>query len=114
MGADAERIRNEVVRLLAGRGRAWIEKEEIPFHVRREFDRLQVEKDAAIEAQDFDRAAGIRERQRALLSLPEPGVLARVRSMPRRVRPPNVEFPSVVAAAVAFPLGLLVAWLIWG
>jgi len=51
MGADAERIRNEVVRLLAGRGRAWIEKEEIPFHVRREFDRLQVEKDAAIEAQ---------------------------------------------------------------
>jgi ATP-dependent Clp protease ATP-binding subunit ClpA len=69
---DAEKIRNEIVRLLAGPPRAtertaeapgsWSEPFDLPYLVAA----LNEAKEAAIEAQEFDRAAVLRDAQRRL------------------------------------------------
>jgi ATP-dependent Clp protease ATP-binding subunit ClpA len=109
LGIDAEDIRIAVTRMLGGPS---------PYPppadaaLEEEVARLQAQKEAAIEAQDFERAAALRERQRKL----------------RRTGPrlwtgygyPVVEhrpFGLVLGwllFAIALGIGLLLGWLIWG
>jgi len=68
--ADAEKIRNEIIRMLSGPGRR--EQERVPEsppvapEVIAELARLQQEVLAALEAGRFEAAAGLRDRERAL------------------------------------------------
>ena len=82
--ADAEKIRNEVIRMLSGPGRLWEEYApdpsslgEIPesyspasppiaAEVGQEIERVRREKEEAIEAQEFAEAARLRDRERTL------------------------------------------------
>ena len=140
--ADAEKIRNEIIRMLAGRpgSRPLEEPAALPgspplaSEVLDEIARVRREKEKAIEAREDERAAGLRERERRLLRAarhlerawrgdPEP---------PRRPRPvpvPPVQVlsPQGDSRTTLFPLlvgwllfgaaagfGLLVGWLVWG
>jgi len=76
--ADAEKIRNEIIRMLSGPGRrqggsgAGREEQPLPasppvsVEVIAELERLSQEKLAAIEAGKFEEAAGLRNRERVL------------------------------------------------
>jgi ATP-dependent Clp protease ATP-binding subunit ClpA len=77
--ADAETIRNEIIRMLSGPGRleaASASREELfdpqtpPLapEVATEVARLGREKDGALERQEFERAAVLRDRERRLIS----------------------------------------------
>jgi hypothetical protein len=69
-GADAEKIRNEMIRMLSGPGGS--EEKPLPasppvaVEVIAELGRLRQEKLAALEAQRFEEAAGLRNRERVL------------------------------------------------
>jgi Clp amino terminal domain, pathogenicity island component/UvrB/uvrC motif len=78
-GAGGETIRNEIIRMLSGPGRRSARHpvgEPPPFvattpplapEVAAEIDRVRTEKGAAIERQDFDQAAALRDRERLLV-----------------------------------------------
>jgi hypothetical protein len=93
-----------------------------------EIERVRKEKEALIERQEFEAAARLRHRERRLVSAaralehawadePErPPTPLAVTSYGPRSRTIDVRMPyiaSVVVCAVAFPIGLLVGWLIW-
>jgi ClpA/ClpB-like protein/UvrB/UvrC motif-containing protein len=67
LDADAEKIHTRVVEMLPGAPRS----EEVELHpdLQAEVDRVSGEKRAAIEAQEFDRAASLRDRERTLVRL---------------------------------------------
>jgi ATP-dependent Clp protease ATP-binding subunit ClpA len=128
--ADAETIRNEVIGSLSGptqrvdptsaEARSFLPA-DAPQDLREQLERLRAEKEAAIAAQDFERAARLRAEERRVA---REGRLARTerRKPPdewagvrRRPAGARVEvIAAIVLAAAAFPLGLLVGWLIWG
>jgi ATP-dependent Clp protease ATP-binding subunit ClpA len=139
-GADAESIRNEVIRALSGPG-ATAEKRrgskrmaaarEAEPELAAELDRVTGAKERAIDEQDFERAASLREQERRLtrrlLGRTDPSERARVSFAERTYREPGVavavpDRPGwrgiwLAAAATALAgagLGLLVGWLIWG
>jgi hypothetical protein len=94
-----------------------------------EIERVRKEKEALLERQEFEAAARLRHRERRLVSAaralehawvdePErPPTPRAVTSYGQRSRTIDVRMPyavSVVVCAVAFPIGLLAGWLIWG
>jgi Clp amino terminal domain, pathogenicity island component/UvrB/uvrC motif len=126
-GADAETVRNEVVRMLSGPGRVPDAEEpvEFPPELAERIDEVRREKEAAIDSQDFERAAELRGRERdlvreargmpplpprkpsAFVAVPEP--------RPRTgTRDGGTLIPALLVAAAGFPLGLLAGWAIWG
>jgi ATP-dependent Clp protease ATP-binding subunit ClpA len=142
--ADAQKIRHEIVRLLSGAVSPSAQRAELHPDQREEVERVQTEKRAAIEAQDFERAAAFRTRERNLLRLgwegnrdgfweearaplPTPPLPSGSRP-PRRVsvalgagqpavagRTPTLAFlAGGTTFGVALGLGILIGRLIWG
>ena len=138
--ADAEAIRNEVIRMLAGPGRRPTPRagpyepttpplaEEVAEAIRQ----ARLEKEESIEAREFERAAHARDRERRLTRAArqlesawegresvEVDVHERAMSFERvehaARRGARVAFLLVAPVAlVAIGLGLLSGWLIWG
>ena len=111
--ADADKVRNRVLRELGLQGRP------ADPELRAEIERVRAEREAALEAQDFDRAAELRERERRLAHQ----AVEQWPSMPGKERAghgspaQSFAFPVVVGWAlfgVAFAVGILVGWAIWG
>jgi hypothetical protein len=72
--ADADTIRNEVIRALAGPAGARFEHvAPLPPDLQEEVERVRAEKEAALEAQEFEKAASLRARERNLLRLGRDG-----------------------------------------
>jgi Clp amino terminal domain, pathogenicity island component len=125
--ADAETIRNEVLGMLSGPGTPPLAPDSmqrarpIPPEVVEEIEKLCTQKEAAIDAGDFERAAKFAARERKLTR--DAGIEARSEGVGVRVAQYGagkvVETRlslvlGAVLAAIAFPLGLLISWLIWG
>jgi ATP-dependent Clp protease ATP-binding subunit ClpA len=138
--ADAEKIRNEIVRFLSGGASPPLRSRELHPDLREQVERAQVQMEAALDAQDFERAAAYRERYRNLLRLGRKGnqegfweeAGAPLPTPPppsRRVRidvsggPPvaaSRRAPLVASVAggtmfgIALGLGILIGRLVWG
>jgi ATP-dependent Clp protease ATP-binding subunit ClpA len=131
-GADAEAVRNETIGMLSG-GQPpeplafeglTILPPDAPAEVHDELARLRAEKERAIEAQDFERAVALREQERRLArEAREQAVVTLAgadewtgtyRETATRIGTRVEVIVGLVLAAVSFPLGLLVGWLIWG
>ena len=156
--ADAEKIRNEIIRMLSGPGvegavggavdveamESNLTSPPIAEDAIAELERLRAEKEQAIEAQEFDRAASLRDREGRLFRLamalqrawergdeeppPEPPRLpfapeltaARAAAAPIAMEessPVRTELRLVVPfllGALVLGAGLAVGWLIWG
>jgi len=152
-GADAETIRNDVIHMLSGPGRVQLEAEgpPLPFaqetpplapEVGQEIDRVRREKEEALERQEFERAAALRDRERRLVQAArglqrawkdEPGgesstAVAEVRAYPvpgtarrrmrrgrhRRTWQAEALLVGWTMFGVAAAVGVLLGWLIWG
>jgi len=150
-GVDAETLRDEVIRMLSGPGRRLQRSQRgtivKPFapespplapEVGAEIEEVRRNKEEALEQQDFERAAKLRDRERRLIDAarqlmrvwaheesPPPRPFARPATHAQRAA--EVRFRrsegvherityvvSVVVCALAFPGGLLIGWLIWG
>jgi ATP-dependent Clp protease ATP-binding subunit ClpA len=138
---DAEKIRNEILRMLSGSGRVV----EAPFapptdadleearaakpELAAELDDVVAEKEAAIQAREFERAAALRDKERRLLAWllgrPEPRPRPLVSTRPLMVTSSAkrvVEMPgwrrlwaaAATTALASAGVGLVVGWLIWG
>ena len=133
--ADEEAIRNEVIRMLSGPGRMGYgralpyEPQSPPFagDVLDEMERVARDKDAAIEAHDFERAAELRDRERRLRNSArrfervwrdEPEFLIADPRRPYVTAPSRSWRPVFVVGwllfGIASALGLFIGWLIWG
>jgi ATP-dependent Clp protease ATP-binding subunit ClpA len=115
--ADAEKVRNEVFRMLGGvgKGRAgppW----PGPRGVIPELERIRALKDRAIEAGQFERAAQLRDRERKLTSA-EAG---QAEGIPQQFseywgRVERQSFvPGWLLFGVSLGIGVLIGWAIWG
>jgi Clp amino terminal domain, pathogenicity island component len=72
--ADADKIRNEVIRVLAGPpGVPFEHVVPLPPDLQEEVERVRAEKEAALEAQEFEKAASLRARERNLRRLGREG-----------------------------------------
>jgi ATP-dependent Clp protease ATP-binding subunit ClpA len=142
--ADGEKIRNEVIRAIAGHAPFEAVAPLAP-DLLEEVERVRAEKQAALEAQEFERAASLRTRERNLVRLGREGDVegfweearrplppADVRlphGRPRRLPRPRTSLgvsggsgsgttlPFVAGGAtfgVALGLGILIGRLIWG
>ena len=137
-GADAETIRAEIIGMLSGsqvgmprRGLSRRERDAVEANpeLGAELERIRTEKEDAIEAGDFERAAELRERERSLRrqlvpSLPEPGE-ARLRLASARLEHADLpaarrglfDAASLAVGGALFAggagLGILVGWLVW-
>jgi ATP-dependent Clp protease ATP-binding subunit ClpA len=135
---DAEKIRNEIIRMLSGPGRRQVQAETETPHVvpdvASEIERVREEKERAIEAGEFERAAALRDRERDLVTAvrrskkepeptPEPHAVAAPAPFPS-TSSASLEARSVWQAesllagwtlfGVAAGLGVFVGRLIWG
>jgi hypothetical protein len=71
---DADKIRNEVIRALTSPGRARVEHvAPLAPDLQEEVERVRAEKEAALEAQEYEKAASLRARERNLLRLGRAG-----------------------------------------
>ncbi len=148
-GVDAETLRGEVIRMLSGPGRELHgssrgprlnpfvpESPPLAPEVGAEIEQVRRQKEEALEQQNFERAAGLRDRERKLVDTArqlirvwaneEPSPRPSTRQMrlqsSERVRfhrseTIDVRMPYVVSVLIcglAFPIGLLIGWLIWG
>jgi hypothetical protein len=141
LDADAEKIRDEIVMLLSGAVSRPVLPVELHPDLRTEVERVQDEREAAIEAQDYERAAAYRMRERNLVQLGRKGdhegfweearaplPTPRLPS-PVHTRPPRhfgIDIgggsPSAILAflaggttfGVALGLGILIGRLVWG
>jgi ATP-dependent Clp protease ATP-binding subunit ClpC len=107
-GADAEKIRNEIIRRLSGPGRRQqepdvppgpfvVESPPLSPEVGEEIDRVRQEKEEALEKQEFERAAMLRARERRLVDAARQ--LARAwKEEPNPPPPPVAEATGVVRA----------------
>jgi ATP-dependent Clp protease ATP-binding subunit ClpA len=112
--ADAEKIRNEIIRLLSGP-----KLREDP-QLRAEIERLRAERKEAIEAKDFEKAAQLRDLERGLLAElgghPRPlpsGPRRDYQYFGRSMRPVSL-FPGWLLFGVSMGVGILIGWAIWG
>ena len=131
--ADAASIRDVVLDMLSGapgpRGLTLVERQaaESNPELAAELERVRGEKVDAIEAQDLLRASALRAEERRLRRelLPQPRSGAQLAARDGgpwtdsavAVRHGFERLPitiGAVVAAVGFPLGLVVGWLIWG
>ena len=143
-GADAETIRNEVIRVLSGPGRTpgsaaeFVPKSPpLPLEVVAEIERVRKEQEEALEQQQFERAAAARHRERQLVNaarhlahaltgesepmLPASAIgVAYGPPLRRKHRPPRGRpwlLPLLLGWLLAVATGgvsLFVGWLIWG
>jgi len=147
-GVDAEALRHEIIDMLSGPGRGRGERAPRPVRppfapetpplaheVGAEIEQVRRDKEEALEQQDFERAARLRDRERKLVTAarqlmrvwakedaplsPQPFMRSQAsdRVQFHRSEALAVRIPFVVSAlvcAVAFPVGLLIGWLIWG
>jgi hypothetical protein len=107
LGADPAHVRGAVIAMLGGRSPSADQPLED------EIARLQAEKEAAIEARDFERAVRLREQQRELRRGTRPRGWTGYGSPIVEHRP----FGFVIGwllFVVALGIGLLLGWLIWG
>jgi ATP-dependent Clp protease ATP-binding subunit ClpC len=129
--ADAEKIRNAVVRMLSGGERPERKAGSEPSarqspppglefrppapEIARELARVRREMDEAIEAQDFEKAAEMRERERNL-SPDGPGVEISVGGRVPTGRNPldYFDYRDLPLVGAGVGIGLFVGWLIWG
>jgi ATP-dependent Clp protease ATP-binding subunit ClpA len=147
LGTDADRLRNEVIRLLGAAEQPVSEPQlstpPIAAELIEELRRLDDQKEQAIGAQEFDRAASLRDRRRRLHNVaaelqrawerreeerptfpPRRAVAGpastRVVATSARARGRTISardvllFVSFALGALVFGIGLLVGWLIWG
>jgi ATP-dependent Clp protease ATP-binding subunit ClpA len=145
-GVDAEKVRNAVIDALSGTmydGPPFVpESPPVAPEVVAELERVRSDKERALEAQEFQRAATLRDRERRLTqgarlltrawkgepdpdppmvprAAPAPGV-PRIgqRRLRREHRPRSWQTEAVIAGwamfGVAAALGVLLGWLIWG
>jgi ATP-dependent Clp protease ATP-binding subunit ClpA len=125
--ADAAKVRNEVLGMLSGPGSRPVAPDTmqrprpIPPEVVEELKTLRAETEAAIDAGEFERAAKLGARERKLMrdagieAHPERVLGRLVPSGAGRVAETRLSIVlGVVLATIAFPLGLLIGWLIWG
>jgi ATP-dependent Clp protease ATP-binding subunit ClpA len=126
---DSEKIRNELIRMLSGPDRRAFElrAEEagVPLvpELQLEIEKVRARKEEAVDAGRFERAATLRDIERAMATAARRGDLAAFRRE-SRVPPaadrlldparPATKRLSVALAAVGLLLGTLVGWLIWG
>jgi Clp amino terminal domain, pathogenicity island component len=135
--ADAEKIRDEVLRMLSGPGRlsaeppsAVLKSPPLAIEFVQEVERVTREKEAAIGAQEYEKGVLLRNRERRLKSAArklhaaweqlddplEDVVAGRLQSR-QTVRVAVTDKKSVLSAVVGtglLGLGLLLGWLIWG
>jgi hypothetical protein len=137
--AAPDKIQNETLRMLSGpggpsAGRTYRTSSGVPPELADEIEKVVLEKEKAIEAQEFDRAATLRDRERTLRKkaralskgLPEfefesappvsRSVQAADESQYRPSRMERIGVPVVLGwtlFGVAFGLGILAGWLIW-
>jgi ATP-dependent Clp protease ATP-binding subunit ClpA len=112
LDVDAETIRNELVRLLSG-------PKSGSGQLLEQIERIEAEKEAAIEAQDFARAAALRERARSLRSDPGDPSMMRLEQPAGRthhgLRPAWWQLLLGWALfGISLGFGVLVGWAIWG
>ena len=135
--ADAEKIRNQIMLMLSGQPSSpgvedYPSSPPVPAALADEIKRLSAEKQAAIEEQEFEKAAALRERERRLrrvarefhrpfsatpTPIPWSAELTARRAGPMNRRRPGTLVAAVVGWAlfgVAAGIGVLVGWLIWG
>jgi ATP-dependent Clp protease ATP-binding subunit ClpA len=113
---EAETVRNDVLRMLSGPGRR-----EQPRSADPEIEEVRAQKEAAIDARDFELAASLRDRERKLIRerRGELGVgpVAHTRSFtagPPEPWNPWAQWQSMLVGAFVLGLGLLIGWAIWG
>jgi hypothetical protein len=132
---DAGTIRSEILRMLSGpavtddrqpprRPKPRPPEAPIAPELAARIEQVRAEKEAAIEAQQFERAASLREEERRLVRearglppLPPTPAHVRLDTAPTRLQLWTValeRWSGAIVAAVGFPLGLFVGWLIWG
>jgi ATP-dependent Clp protease ATP-binding subunit ClpA len=132
---DAEKVHGAVMELLSGTEVGPATKKSDPAdtggalapEVRLEIERVRARKEEAIDSGRFERAAILRNRERRMASAARRGDLRAFREESKippaaDPRPDQVAGTersavtrfSLVVAAVGFPLGLLIGWLIWG
>ena len=108
--ADEPKIREAVIRLLAHVPAPRDPAADLPPELREEVERVRAEKEEAIEAQEFERAASLRVRERNLVRLGREGdvegfreeaarPLPEVRMPPMRVPPRRTPVPRGTAVA---------------
>jgi hypothetical protein len=135
--ADPESIRAEVLNVLSGSGSGagpFVPKSPpLAPEVGAEIERVRADKEEAIDKQEFDRAAELRDRERRLVRAayelerawsgePSPDLEVRpIRgTMPMRVSDqdeprPAFRFPvGWLLFAVPLGVGILIGWAIWG
>jgi ATP-dependent Clp protease ATP-binding subunit ClpA len=116
--ADAEKIRNEVIRLLSGPGRRPAGPGRLvgpPLDP--EIASLREAKDEAIEKGQLERAAQLRDRERQLVSAfarESEGLPSRPRHYEYFGRAMYPMFPGWLLFGVSLGIGVLVGWAIWG
>jgi ATP-dependent Clp protease ATP-binding subunit ClpC len=106
--ADAEKIRNEVIRMLSG-PRAH-SSESSPHDL---LERVRAQKEAAIAAGQMERAAQLRDEERRLVRESRAGGFPEyaARSFPMQ----SASFvPGWLLFGVSLGLGVLIGWAIWG
>jgi Clp amino terminal domain, pathogenicity island component/UvrB/uvrC motif len=143
LGADAEKVRNEVIRCLSGPGRfprpiptpVPPELVDLPPQLQAEIMRVRRKKERAIENQSFERAARLREREGRLVKLaragdheafweyvgrtgpeppPAPTPLPPVAAAPAARWPLHAVAAGWLLFGVALGIGLLIGRLVWG
>jgi hypothetical protein len=113
--ADAETVRNEVIRTLSGPRRP------DPERLRAEIERVRAQKQEAIEAKDFEKAARLRDVERNLRA----ELVGEPQPTPQRPPPAPAEYfphpmqrvpllPGWLLFAVSLGIGVFVGWAIWG
>jgi ATP-dependent Clp protease ATP-binding subunit ClpA len=111
---DAEKIRNEIIRMLSGP-----KYRENP-QLRAEIERVRAEKEEALEAKDFEKAASLRDLERGLIAelagpprpLPRPSPVTR-EYFGHPMREVSL-FPGWLLFAVSLGIGILIGWAVWG
>jgi hypothetical protein len=86
-----------------------------------EIEKLRVEKEAAIEAQDFDRAVSLRDKELQLRRerAPQPRGVSSMGRGTITLHPPRevrvwAAWPSMLTGAALLGLGILIGRLVWG
>ena len=123
--ADREDIRSEVLNVLGGRPGSSKEpyvpnSPPLAPEVAAEIERVRTEKEEAIDAQEFDRAAALRDRERRLVRTArelERAWAGEPTPYARAADPEYVPWPMTTSTAMPrglFTYGLLVGWLLFG
>jgi hypothetical protein len=104
-------IRNEIIRMSSGPG-----ARQQPQSTDPEIEEIRMQKEAAIEAGDFQRAANLRDAERQLVTLRTKLHSQTFRNKTHRTSRCRVwaEWSSMLTGAALLGLGILIARLVWG